>query len=178
MNRTPLTCILLLVSALTVSAQTMSAEIDLLREQLGVSASVPITMANSSDLPKSGPLNVYIAAGFDIDVRKRTVDRINNWNKNDAKKHGALTVVTELSQADVVLAQYSDREHPITLVGGTAGRTSSATFIPGTSYIIVPKGQGYEVLWRYQGKSLEHGRGVPGQTMRDHFFDLLKKRQR
>jgi len=176
MNRTLLTSILLLVSGLTVSAQTMNAEIELLRQQLGVSASVPITMANSPELPKSGPLNVYIAAGFDIDVRKRTVERIENWNKKDARKHGVLTVVTELSQADVVLVQYSDREHPITEVTGKA----STTYIPGNSYIVVPKGNGYEVLWRYQGKWRESGlgKGVPGQTMRDHFFDMLKKRSK
>ena len=177
-NHTLLTSILLLVCAQTISAQTMSGEIELLREQLGVLASVPITMANSPDLPKSGPLKVYIAAGFDMDVRKRTIERINGWNKKDAKKDGALTVVTELSQADVILIQYSDREHPITLVGGSGGRVTSATFIPGTSYIVVPKGVGYEVLWRYQGKSLEHSRDVPGQTMRDHFFDMLKHRSK
>jgi hypothetical protein len=173
-----LTCAQLLLCALTISAQTMSEEIERLREQLGVPDSVAITMANSSDLPTTDPLKVYIAAGFDMDVRKRTAERIDEWNKKDAKKYGALTIVSELSQADVILVQYSDRDHPITHVGGTAKRVSTATFIPGNSYIIVPKGQGYEVLWRYQGKSLEHGRRLPGQTMRDYFFDMLKKRQK
>ena len=160
--------------------QTMNAEIDLLREQLGVPASVPIAIANSPDLPKADPLRVYIAAGFDMDVRKRTTERINEWNKKDAQKYGALTVVTELSQADVILVQYSDKEHPINEVGGTSKSVGTVTYIPGNSYIIVPKGQGYEVLWRYQGKSREHGlnKGVAGQTMRDHFFDMLKHRTR
>ena len=101
-NRTFLTCILLLLGALTISAQTMNEEIEQLREQLGVSASVSITMANLPDLPKSDPLKVYIAAGFDMDVRERTVERINDWNKKDAKKYGALKVVIEISQADVI----------------------------------------------------------------------------
>jgi hypothetical protein len=158
--------------------QTLSNEIAQLREQLGVASSVPITMGNSDELPNTNPLKVYLATGFDMEVRKRTSERIDNWNKEQAKTHGALAVVTDLSQADVILVQYSDREHPITRVGGNTGKVSTATFIPGSSYIIVPKGEGYEVLWRYQGKSLENGRGVPGQTMRDHFFDLLKRRKR
>jgi hypothetical protein len=54
---------------------------------------------------------------------------------------------------------------------------NTAVYIPGNSYIVIPKESGYEVLWRYQGKSLEHSRRqIPGQTMRDHFFDMLKKR--
>ena len=176
-TRTPLICILLLSSAVTISAQTVGKETEMLREQLGVPPSVPITIADSPDLPNSDPLKVYIAAGFDMEVRKRTTKRVNDWNKKDAKKYGSLTIVTELTEADVILVQYSDRENPITRVGGSGGRVTSATFIPGTSYIIVPKGGAYEVLWRYQGKSLEHSRAVPGQTMRDHFFNMLKKRR-
>jgi hypothetical protein len=176
-------CLLLMVGFLLhsefgVSGQTMSAEIDLLREQLGVSASVPITMANSPDLPKDESLKVYIAAGFDMEVRKRTAERIEEWNKKDAVKYGALKLVTEIDQADVILVNYSDREHPITKVGGTAGQVGTAIFIPGNSYIVVPKGQGYEVLWRYQGKSHEFGKDIPGQTMRDHSFEMLKHRSR
>jgi hypothetical protein len=180
-NRTLLLCIFLLVSSFPVSAQTMGAEIDLLREQLGVSATVPIIIANSPDLPKADPLRVYIAAGFDMDVRKRTADRIDDWNKKDAQKYGALIVVTELSQADVILVQYSDKDHPISHVyTNTATKgVNTAVFIPGNSYIVIPKDSGYEVLWRYQGKSLEHSRRqIPGQTMRDHFFDMLKKRSK
>jgi len=137
-------------------------------------------MANSPDLPTADPLKVYIAAGFDMDVQKRTVERIDEWNKKDAKKYGALTVVTELSQADVILAHYSDRDRPISRVHGNDKTVNTTTYIPGNSYIIVPKGQGYAVLWRYQGKWRESGaaRGVPGQTMRDHFFDMLKHRRR
>lgn|SRR6266404_4503239 len=180
MKRIPLTCLLLLLATLTVSAQTMEEEIGRVREQLGVSESTPITVANSPDLPTADPLKVYIAAGFDMDVRKRTVERIDEWNKKEAKKYGSLTVVTELSQADVILAQFSDKEHPISKVSGNEKQVNTTTYIPGNSYIIVPKGNGYEVLWRYQGKWRESGigRGVAGQTMRDHFFDMLKHRKR
>jgi len=73
-----------MMCSLVALAQTMSAEIRLLRDQLGVPDSVPITMAESDDLLKSGALKVFIAAGFDIDVRKRTIDRINDWNSKDA----------------------------------------------------------------------------------------------
>ncbi|SRR5260370_1361062 len=113
-----------------------------------------------------------------MDVRQRTIERIDEWNKKDAKKYDALTVVTELSQADVVLVQYSDREHPISRVHGNEKGINTTVFIPGSSYIIVPQGNGYAILWRYQGKSHEHGRGVAGQTMRDRFFDMLKHRSK
>ncbi len=180
MKRIPLACILILLWAITLSAQTMEEEIGRVREQLGVPESTPITLANSSDLPATDPLKVYVAAGFDMDVRKRTTERITEWNKKDAQKYGTLTVVSELSQADVILVQFSDRDHPISRVHGTEGNIHTTTYIPGNSYIIVPKGNGYEVLWRYQGKSIErkHGPGVPGQTMRDRFFDMLKHRKR
>ena len=175
-----LICVTLIFVSLTVSAQTMEEEIGRVREQLGVSESTPITLANSPDLPTTDSLKVYVAAGFDMDVRKRTTERIAEWNKKDAQKYGVLTVVSELSQADVILVQFSDRDHPISRVNGTEGNIHTTTYIPGNSYIIVPKGNGYEVLWRYQGKSIErkHGAGVPGQTMRDHFFDMLKHRKR
>ena len=180
MNCLPLACIVFVICAFPVSAQTMETEIGLIREQLGVSESTPITLANSPDLPTADPLKVYIAAGFDMEVRKRTSERIDEWNKKDAQKYGALTLVSELSQADVVLVQYSDKEHPISKVhSNTSTKAINTTvFIPGNSYIVAPKGNGYEVLWRYQGKAIEHGRGVAGQTMRDHFFDMLKHRKR
>lgn len=178
MKRVLSTCTIVLLVALAVSAQTMEEEIGRVREQLGVSESTPITLANSPDLPTTDPLKVYVAAGFDMEVRNRTNERINEWNKKDAQKYGALTLVSELSQADVVLVQYSDREHPISRVHGNEKGVNTTVYIPGSSYIIVPKGQGYAVLWRYQGKSHEHGRGVAGQTMRDHFFDMLKHRKR
>jgi len=158
----------------------MDQEIRGLREQLGVSETIPIRLANSPNLPSVDPLKVYVAAGFDMDVRKRTTERIEDWNKKEAKKYGSLVLVTELSQADVILVQYSDKEHPISKVSGNAGDIHTKTYIPGNSYIVVPKDNGFEVLWRYQGKWRESGiaRGVSGQTLRDHFFDMLKHRKK
>ena len=110
MKRTCLTFFLLVLVALDASAQTMEEEIGRVREQLGVSDSTPITLANSPDLPKADPLKIYIAAGFDMEVRNRTVERINEWNKRDAQKYGMLVVVSELSEADVILVQLG--QHP------------------------------------------------------------------
>jgi hypothetical protein len=180
MKRIPLTFALLLVLGLTASAQTMEEEVERVREQLGVPESTPITLADSSNLPTANPLKVYLALGLDMEVRKLTIERIDDWNKHDAQKYGALNIVSELSQADVILIHFSDRDRAYSKVRGTEGNIHTTTYIPGNSYIIVPKGNGYEVLWRYQGKSIErkHGPGVPGQTMRDHFFDMLKHRKR
>lgn len=179
MNRILFVCILILMSALTATAQTMGSELDLLREQLGVSADVPIALADSSDLPAGDSLKVFIAVGLDMDVRKRTVERIAEWNKKDAKKYGALEIVTDLAEANVILAHYSERDRPINKITGNSKTVTTTTYIPGNSYIIIPQAQGFAVVWRYQGKWRETGlaRGVAGQTMRDHFFDMLKKRK-
>jgi hypothetical protein len=180
MKRLALALVPLLLAAFHASAQTMQEEVARVRDQLGVSESTPITLADSPTLPTANPLRLYLALGLDMEVRKRTIERIDDWNKHDAQKYGALNIVSELSQADVILIHFSARDRAYSKVRGTEGNIHTTTYIPGNSYIVVPKGTGYEVLWRYQGKSIErkHGPGVPGQTMRDHFFDMLKHRNK
>src|SRR5437762_3426055 len=99
MKRLLLILVLMLVSGFVASGQTMEEEVARVREQLGVSESTPIKLADSSNLPTANPLKVYLALGLDMEVRKRTIER-------------------------------------------------------------------------------KHGPGVPGQTLRDHFFDMLKHRNK
>jgi hypothetical protein len=163
---------ILLIAGVAASAQTMEQEVARVREQLGVSDSTPISLGDSK-LSSANPLKVYIAVGLDMEVRKRTVKRIDDWNKHDAAKYGALTIVSDLSQADVILCHYDDRDLAVN------------AYIPGHSYILAPKGNGYEVLWRYQGTSFQPRHRLPlpsptgaaGQKMDDHFFDMLKHRK-
>lgn len=196
MKRLAFASLLLLLLSLPSFGQTAEEETDRLRSQLGVDPSVRITVADSPALPDSTPIKVYLAFGLDTDVRAKMLERVADWNKKDGKKYGEVEVVSDLHAADVILAHYSMRDSAQSVTRTTVGsatvydpatggtvtrpvaRTSSATLIPGYSYIIRPTPTGLEIIWRYLGRSVEHGRGLPGQTMRDHFFDMLKERSK
>src|SRR5262249_41829834 len=96
-------------SSLLVFGQTADEEVARLQKHLGVSEQTKITPAPGASLPKSTqPLRVFIATGLDLTVHENFVRRIDKWNKSgDAKKYGSLELVSDISQAQVILARYT-----------------------------------------------------------------------
>jgi hypothetical protein len=48
--------------------------------------------------------------GLDITVRDRFAKWVDEWNRKDAQKYGAVVLVPQLGDADVILARYLVRE--------------------------------------------------------------------
>jgi len=96
--RIKLFCALFFLFSSFCSAQTMNDELNQLREVLGVASNVPIKLSALSRLPDNTPLNIYLAMGLDIYTRDRFLKWIEDWNKNDAKKLGALNPVNDIDE--------------------------------------------------------------------------------
>lgn len=196
MKRIAFAAFLMFLFSVTSFGQTADEEASRIREQLGVDSSTPIALATTSTLPQANPLKVYLAFGLAMDIRDRMLERITDWNKKQGEKYGLIEVASDVRSADVILVHYSLRDNAQNVTHTTVGsgtvydpktggmitrpvsRTQTVTYIPGYSYIVRPTSNGFEIIWRYLGRSIEHDRRLPGQTMRDHFFDLLKARSK
>lgn len=105
-----------------------------LREQLKVSPSIPVVLAESKDLPPGNPLNLYLAIE-DEAVSQSIVEWVQKWNRDSGAKYGSIEVVSDLTKADVYLARYR------------GSRSLIEIFRTATIFLVVPKGDGLEVLW-------------------------------
>lgn len=106
-----------------------------LREQLNLSASVPVTLVESKELPASSPLKIYLAIE-DQRISESFIEWVNEWNKDNGAKHGSLEVVSNLADANVYLVRYSGSKLLVDIVP-TA-----------TAFLAVPKNDGLEVIWK------------------------------
>lgn len=106
-----------------------------LREQLNVSPSVSVTLAESKDFPAGNPLKIYLAIE-DSKVSESLVDWVSKWNKDNSIKYGTLEVVSEMAKADVYVARYR-------------GSRAIVEIMPTvTVFLVVPKNTDLEVIWR------------------------------
>lgn len=116
-----------------------------LREQLSVSPSIPIVLAESKNLPAGNPLKLYLAIE-DKDVTVSIIKWVDKWNSDAGAKFGSIEVVSEMTKADVYLARYR-------------GTRAVAEIMPSaTIFLVVPKGDALEVVWR-QAVFIDPSRG-------------------
>src|SRR3954463_9854942 len=94
--------IVLLTVATTSAAQSIDDELSTLRELLNVSSSTSITPSTSS-LPPNSPIRVFIAVGPNEKIQKEFTNEINKWNRNNGQKYGTVELVSQLSEADIIL---------------------------------------------------------------------------
>jgi hypothetical protein len=106
-----------------------------LREQLNVSSSISVTLAELKGFPSANPLKIYLAIE-DPKVSESLVEWISEWNKDNGAKYGTLEIVSDISKADVYLARYRG-SNLIVQIMPTA-----------TVFLVVPKNDGLEVIWR------------------------------
>lgn len=179
-------------------AQTTKEEFARLRQHLAVSEEIPITLAESSSLPDDRPLKLYIATGLDMAVHANFTKWIDEWNRKDGKKYGAIEVVSELSQADVILARYTLRDKltdrtetysstvPGTVYDPRSGSTvtrpvprtysSSYSVVPVYAYVIGREAGALRILWRYVDQASLEETKHSGKFLRDDFFKMMKAR--
>jgi hypothetical protein len=198
-NRNPLLLFLVLcLVCLPVLAQTANEEIDRLREHLSVPADVSIELADSSALPSARPLKVYLALGLDVGVRGNLVKWIDDWNRKDGRNKGAIEIVPELSEADLILARYTvldritDRTETYSAtVPGTVydpgsnkvitrpvphTYSDSYSVVPVFAYIIAREPKGLRILWRYTDQATLQDTKNSGKLLADDLFVLMKRR--
>ncbi len=190
--------ILLFFTFVPVFGQNTNDEIAKLREHLAVPESTTIKLADSSSLPSGISLKVYIATGLDLGVRGNFREWINEWNKKNGKKYGTVEIVSDMQQADIILARYTVREKitdrtetntvPIpatvydpatkSIITRPVPRTYSTSYslMPVYAYIISRKSDGLEILWRYTGEVGVEETTESGKQLRDDFFILMKNR--
>jgi len=191
---------LILLLATAATSQNTTEELARLREHLSLPDSTSIKVATSSALSTRRPLNVYIATGLDLGVRNNFTKWLDEWNKKDGRKYGTVEIVTDLTQADVILARYTLREKitdrtetysnpvPATVYDPATNSTvtrpvprtysMSYSLVPTYAYVIARKPDGLEILWRYTGQASVQETTDSGKQLRDDFFKMMKTRER
>jgi hypothetical protein len=106
-----------------------------LRERLNLPASTPITDSQKRALPGGDPLKMYVAIE-DSRVNKFFMEWVAGWNKEEAKKYGAIEVAADPASADVCLLRLR------TVREGLLPLSQAAMFLA------VRKADGIEVLWQ------------------------------
>ena len=95
----------LAVMSVTVSGQP-GDELARLREGINAPASTVIVSSRAAQLPAVNTLKVYLVIGKDGKADGRIARWIDKWNQNEGQRFGRLQVVSDLSQADVVMARH------------------------------------------------------------------------
>jgi hypothetical protein len=106
-----------------------------LRDQLKLASSTPVIKIESNVLPTAKPLKLYLAIE-DPKTAESLVEWVETWNKKDGVKYGSIQIVSDMSEADVLLARYR-------------GSNLIVEIMPtATAFLAVPRGAGLEVIWR------------------------------
>lgn len=192
----PITIFLLLFAA-SAFGQDPTDELNRLRQHLGVSPTTSVKLADAHAIPAAAAtLKVYVAVGIDMVVKANFVRWFDDWNRKNGKKYGNVEVVTEITQADVIVARYTVLERATTksdtysnVVPGTVynpatnssvtrpvSRTFSVSYsmVPVFAYIMLAKPAGLEIISRYTDEASLSETKHSGESLRDDFFKLLK----
>jgi len=133
----------LAISFLTVSgafAQSNAKEIANLRRHLNISDAEPIRVNTDTRLPAGSSLKIFLTVKRQGNEAKYFEKWVQDWNKKDAAKFGKLEIVSDISQADFVLAHF---------VSGTSKLVPEASLKIGNT---PPEGQ-IKPEFRVEGKN-------------------------
>jgi hypothetical protein len=107
-----------------------------MRQLMKVAPSVPVILVESKTLPDADPLRLKIA-GDDTVSSEKLMNWVGDWNKEQAKKYGAIRLVSDVEQADVTLVIHKGSE------------SLAATVVPIISvFLVIEKPTGLEVVWK------------------------------
>ena len=134
-----------------------------LRAQLKMSPSMQVILSESKDLPRGNPLKLYLA--IDDDQVSKSIDKwVQQWNRSDGAKYGWIELVSDMAEADVYLARHRG-SRAIVEVMPTA-----------TVYLVIPKSDGLEVVWR-QAMVIDPDQGFSPLTQKE-FAKRMKARSK
>lgn len=89
----------------SVFGQTTKADLEHLRKEVGLPASVSIAKTDVS-FPAAKPLKIYLAIKHDKKSAKDFVNWAEKWNKTNAAQFGEIQIVDDVNDADVAAVQY------------------------------------------------------------------------
>jgi hypothetical protein len=111
-------------------------EFDVMRRFLKVEPSTPVTLVESKTLPDADPLRLKIVTDNPVS-NDEVIKWAKAWNKREAKKYGAISVVSDIDEADVTLVIHKGIED----LAGTVGHMF-------TIFLVIEKPAGLEVIWK------------------------------
>ena len=170
--------VLVLVIWDVAHGQSIDVELVKLREFLKVPASTKI-VPSTAPLPRAADLKVFIATGSERDIYQVFDRRIDEWDKKNGAKFGRLEVVSDVSEAQVVLAWYSIRIEKMTHPpDDTPSDERICCPERAYSYLLVRNGEEFAMLSRIiiEGYVLPSSRESSGNTLRAEFFKRMKAR--
>jgi hypothetical protein len=187
--------LILCLSATFAAGQTPGEEMARLRQMLELPDSATISLAAAPELPAANPIKLYITTGLDLGVRWNFLKWVDEWNRKDGKKHGAVVLVSDAASADVTLARLVDREKARTgtgsgLLTGTVVDPSTLTvhtvpYVGSYSYTVVPvfayvvsqpSPNAFHIVWRYAETRPSEEDEDSGKQLWEDFKKLMKKR--
>lgn len=111
-------------------------EFSRMRELMKVTPSITATLVESKTLPDADPLKLKIVGDSPVSNEK-VMNWVSDWNKEQAKKYGGITLVSDFDQADVTLVIHKGSESLV------------ATVVPIISvFLVIEKPAGLEVIWK------------------------------
>lgn len=102
-----------LMFSFQTNGQTNESEIKRLRQELNLSQTAVITAQRTADFPSQKKIKIFPAIKHNKNSAEDFVEWVENWNKENADRFGALEIVDDIENADVVAAQfrYGTRKH-------------------------------------------------------------------
>jgi hypothetical protein len=182
-----------LALALVTPAKGTEAELLRLRQALGLTPEATLRLSSRGELPAGRTQRVAIATGLDTRVRDNLTRWTEEWNRKEGAKQGALTLVEDLGEAQVVLVRLLDEDKakattqtfvtpgvdPPRTTGTSRPRRSSFTVYqaPVHSYVLAPVTGGFEIVWREAGVAPVDQTDGSGREVWDAFRKLLKPKR-
>lgn len=164
-------------------AQSSQDELIVLRKHLELPESTKIVVA---DAPIPATVNLYLGFGLDTGVRLNFNRWVEQWNKKESAKYGAIQIVDSAQSASIILARYVLLKEPTSETSGAVfansqiatGHLDTTTLVPVYGYILIPTQSQLAIVWRYTQKTTIGETSESGRQLKDDLFKLLKKRNR
>lgn len=107
-----------------------------MRELMKVEPSTTVTLVESKTIPDADPLRLKIVGDEPV-AGEKVMNWVGDWNNEQAKKYGGISLVSDFDQADVTLVIHKGSE------------SLAATVVPIISvFLVIEKSVGLEVTWK------------------------------
>lgn len=121
-----------------------------LREALKSEPSIPVIPAESSNLPATDPLKIFLAIEQPY-VKDGLVKWVNGWNKKEAAKYGSLEIVPDSAASDISLVVFWGADETVAVLPALIYDQRDDVlrdFYQATAHIVTKETEGLKVLWQ------------------------------
>lgn len=93
------------VFGLPIFGQTSKSDLEQLRKEVGLPASVSISK-NDASFPDLKPIKIFLAIKHNKSASKDFINWVGKWNRTNGNQYGQLQIVDDLADADIAAVQY------------------------------------------------------------------------